>query len=157
MKNLGTLLLEQMKEEAQAPAQAGHERANVLVVRRFFIDAKRYFTRALEVRWPSSDIFMQLGGETFYYENRDGLDPRPHPQRYVHVARLLSDYRNGFEFGPSGLGPQGPYGSIWTDFEHWAAGAGLVPCWQFGHDEASGKSWWQLRIKPAPAVTGGSS
>lgn len=156
MPNLGELLSQNIQREKQAATDSAaaldqqrteEARRTFLVGKRFFDDARDYFTQGIVAREPVKSLYRQVGGKHY---SAAGVEC------HAEFSQVLQGYQYSDEKrGPNSLHDPKRFASLWHEFQQWAREQGLVATWHYCYDGGGMDSWWQLRVAPAPAQSRG--
>lgn len=147
MGTLGECLAQNIAREKQAATdiaaaweqqRTDEERKKFTTAKRFFDDAREYFTRSIMNHEPVAKLYRQVGGARY------GSESETHPE----FCAVLEGYQcRDQKLGPSSLHDPKRFAALWREFQAWAEGEGLVASWVYCWDGGGMDSWWQLRVK----------
>ena len=154
MPNLGELLSANMQREKDAAhdiaaawdqMRTDEARKNFTAGKKFFDDAKDYFTNGITNQEEVKNLFLQVGGNGI--TNRYGSKVDCH----VDFSAVMDCYKKHPTLcEPASLSDPKRFAALWTDFQRWAVSSGLVAYWTEGTDGGGQDNWWYLHVKPAP-------
>lgn len=150
MSTLGERLAQNIEREKQAATDSAaalelqrteEARRKFLIAKRFFDDAREFFTRSITAGEPVAKLYRQVGGGRYSSET----------ETHAEFSAVLEGYSYQDEkTGPRSLHDPKRLASLWHEFRQWAASEGLVAYWAYCHDGGGMDSWWQLRVKLKP-------
>ena len=150
MPNLGELLAQNIVQEKKAATDSAaaldqmrtaEARKKFLTGKAFFDEARDYFTSSIQQHAAVKTLFMQVGGKTF-----SSADVNCHPE----FCAILAGYQaRDQKLGPDSLFDPKRFASLWSEFQAWSLGQGLVASWHSCWDVGGMDSWWQLRVAPS--------